>query len=132
MISLGAAIVNDRFLIVCLVCIVAVGCFSRLQAATEFPNPRNISVPYADAFARDRKPDSGFSTPKQATSEFMRTLFAAKHDLLRDSAFKRRFLSARLRQRIELALKQYEKWPTPADPADEHPAMPDRSNETLF
>src|SRR5207245_27845 len=122
------AIVNDHFLIVYLSCLVAVGCVSRLDAATEFPNPKNISVPSVEAFARDRKPGSGFSTPKQAASEFLRILFAAKHDLLRDDAFKRRFLSARLRQRIDLALKQYERWPTPSDPADEHPATPDRFN----
>jgi hypothetical protein len=41
-------------------------------------------------------------------------------------------LSARLRQRIELALKQYAKWHKPIDPADEHPARPDELNETLF
>ena len=62
----------------------------------------------------------------------MRTLFAAKHDLLRDDAFKRRFLSARLRQQVELALKQFERWPAPTGPGSVHPAAPDEFNKTIF
>ena len=62
----------------------------------------------------------------------MRTLFDAKRDLLRDDAFKRRFLSAKLRQRIELALKQCDKWPAQTDPSGGHPAAPDQWNKTIF
>jgi hypothetical protein len=80
--------VNKRLVIVCFWFIAAISFVSASNKPPGFPDPKNISVPDLEAFARDRNANSGFVEPKQAASEFMRTLFSVKHDLLRDTRFK--------------------------------------------
>ena len=112
-------------------CIVLTSCTAYAKPRPALSGTSGSPVPHTDWFVNDRTQDSGFSAPKQAAAGFMQTLFAAKRDLLRDDAFKQRFLSAPLRQRIAASLKQCEKWP-PGAPGEGHPAAPDPSNKLIF
>jgi hypothetical protein len=62
----------------------------------------------------------------------MRVLFADTGNLLRDDPFKRRFLSARLRAGVELAVTQFDRWAATADPDDVAQATAQPSNDTLL
>jgi hypothetical protein len=86
----------------------------------------------ANSSPPDRLADSGFDMPREAVSDFMRVLFADTGNLLRDDPFKRRFLSARLRAGVELAVKQFDRWAAAADPDDVAQATAQPSNDTLL
>ena len=80
-------------------------------------------------------PLSEVPTPVNVTNEFMRELFTADRDLLRDEEFKRRYFSQRLRRAIKEAYEASESIPrSKSDPLawDGLPGYEDRFNTTIF
>ena len=82
-----------------------------------------------------QKPSSGGSTPESVTNEFMRELFTADRDLMRDQQFKSRFFSERLRQAINEAYEASKSIPQSKSEPWAWSGLPgyeDRFNSTLF
>lgn len=80
-------------------------------------------------------PSSGVSTPVTVTNEFMRELFTADRDLLRDQGFKSRFFSQRLRRAITEAYEASESIPQSKTEPWAWAGLPryeDRFNSTIF
>jgi hypothetical protein len=81
------------------------------------------------------KPLSGGTTPENVTDEFMRELFTADRDLLKDQQFKSRFFSQRLRRAIKDADEASDSIPKSKTEPWAWSGLPryeDRFNSTLF
>ena len=81
------------------------------------------------------KPSSGVSTPVTVTNDFMRELFTADRDLLRDQDFKSQYFSQRLRRAITEAYEASESIPQSKTEPWAWAGLPlyeDRFNSTIF